>query len=307
MRRALVLVVAAVAVAAAAAAAAAWTSTPSGSRLEQHVALRVRATGASGVGLPAVAPMLVRALVATEDERFYHHHGIDVIGLLRAVPYDVTHLSFAQGASTLTEQVAKTLYLGGNDHTPWRKLEDMALAVKLEDRYSKRQILDAYLNTTYFGSGAYGIAAASARYFGEPPARLSLAQASLLAGLPQAPSADDPFAHPAAARARQVEVLRSLVRVGAIASARAEGALARPLALRGGASLPAVHAVVRVGSALSAATALVGGLVVLAGLLALALRAPLRRLRLAPPVLGALAGLLLLLGAGLVARAFRTL
>lgn len=300
--RPVVLVLAVVLAAAVAAAVAAWTTTPPASRLEAHVAAR----GAT-VPLARVAPILVRALVATEDERFYRHHGIDVIGLLRAVPYDISHFSFAQGASTLTEQVAKTLYLGGNDHTPWRKLQDMALAVKLESHYSKAQILDAYLNTTYFGSNAYGIGAASERYFGVPAARLDLAQASVLAGLPQAPSADDPLTSPAAARARQYDVLRSLVRVGAISSARAEAVLARPLPLRGGSSLPPLRVAVRVGSAISPTAALVGGLVFLAGVIALLVRLPLRRLRLVSPALGTLAALLFLLGAGLVARAFRTL
>jgi membrane peptidoglycan carboxypeptidase len=297
-----VVALAVVLVAAVALAAAAWSTTPPANHLQAHVAARGRP-----VALSRVAPILVRALVATEDERFYRHHGIDVVGLLRAVPYDLSHLSFAQGASTLTEQVAKTLYLGGNDHTPWRKLQDMALAVKLEARYSKAQILAAYLDTTYFGAGAYGIAAASERYFGEPPGRLTLAQASVLAGLPQAPSADDPLTFPAAARARQFDVLRSLVRVGAISSARAEAVLARPLPLRGGSTLPPLRVAVRVGSAVSPAAALVGGLVFLAGVLALLVRLPFRRLRLVSPALGTLAALLFLLGAGLVARAFRTL
>ena len=150
-------------------------------------------------------------MVATEDERFYRHHGIDLIGVLRALPYDLVHLSFAQGASTITEQVAKVLYLNGNDHSLWRKLEDAAVAVKLEGRYDKEQILGAYLNSVYFGEGAYGVWRASERYFGVSPRSLDLAQASLLAGLIQAPSAYDPFRDPALARARQVEVLRAMV------------------------------------------------------------------------------------------------
>ena len=137
----------------------------------------------------------------------------------------------------------KGLYLGGSDHTPWRKLEDAALALKLESRYTKQQILAAYLNTVYFGEGATGVWQASERYFGVPPGQLSTAQATLFAGLPQAPSAYDPLAHPRVSRARQVAVLRSLVRTGALTSGEAGAALARPLRLRSGAVLPPVTGV----------------------------------------------------------------
>ena len=153
------------------------------------------------VALEDIAPVVLKAVVATEDERFYRHDGIDVIGVLRALPYDVSHFSYAQGASTITEQVAKLLYLNGNDHSPWLKLEDAAVALKLEGRYSKNQILAAYLDSVYFGEGAYGIWAASERYFGVQPHALTMAEASLLAGLIQAPSAYDPFPFPETARA----------------------------------------------------------------------------------------------------------
>ena len=178
--------------------------------------------------------MLREAIVATEDERYYHHQGIDVIGVLRAVPYDVGHLSFAQGASTISEQVAKLLYLGGNDHSPWRKLKAAVIALRLEDHSSKAQILSAYLNSTYFGEGAYGAAAASETYFGIVPKRLTLAEASLLAGLIQAPSAYDPIVAPRAARARQAQVLRSMVRNDYITANDARRALVQPLLLRRG-------------------------------------------------------------------------
>jgi membrane peptidoglycan carboxypeptidase len=90
------------------------------------VSAHLRAGGGRPVALDRIAPILGQAVVATEDERFYRHHGVDLIGVLRALPYDLAHFSLAQGASTITEQVAKILYLGGNDHTPWRKLEDAA-------------------------------------------------------------------------------------------------------------------------------------------------------------------------------------
>lgn len=187
--------------------------------------------------------MLREAVVATEDERFYRHQGIDLLGVARALPYDLVHLSFAQGASTITEQLAKNLYLGGNDRNPWRKLEDAAVAVKLEDRYTKAQILDSYLATSYFGDGARGLAAASEHYFGIPPRRLDAAQASLLAGLIKAPSVYDPRTHPGRARSRQVEVLRSLVRQGDLATSQAAAVLTRPLPVRNGPTLPAVRGV----------------------------------------------------------------
>src|SRR5262249_53557199 len=151
MNRVRIAVLTAVAVVAAASAAV-WVASPSGSNLPAR---------APGPPLTSVSPLLREAVVATEDERFYQHHGVDVLGVLRALPYDLTHLSLAQGASTITEQVAKNLYLGGNDRSPWRKLEDAAVALKLERRYSKQRILAAYLDTAYFGDGAVGAAAAS--------------------------------------------------------------------------------------------------------------------------------------------------
>lgn len=302
------IVVAVLVAAGAGAVAAAWIATPPATRLARRMRTQLDGTDARTVPLSSVAPSFLRALVATEDERFYRHHGVDLIGLARAIPYDIVHASFAQGASTLTEQVAKLLYLGGNDHAPWRKLEDMVLAVKLEDHYAKRQILDAYVNVAYFGDGATGIEAASERYFGIEPRQLTLAQASLLAGLPQAPSAYDPYVHPSAARARQVEVVRSLVRVGAITAARGRAVLARPLALRDGARLPAVRqARVAAGPALAWPYTTAGAALVGCGALLLAVR---RRFTRSPSLLvvgTAVAAVLIVIGAAAVARSFRTL
>jgi penicillin-binding protein 1A len=221
---------------------AAWVASPTPARLGERVQSRLPARDRA-VSLDRVSPLLREAVVATEDERFYRHDGVDLIGIARAVPYDVLHLSFAQGASTITEQVGKLLYLGGDDHSPWRKLEDAALALKLESRYTKEQILSAYLNSAYFGEGATGVRAAAERYFGVAPARLTTAQATLLAGLVQAPSAYDPLTHPALARERQIAVLRSLVRTGDLTEAEAAAALSRPLPLAGGRTLPPVHGV----------------------------------------------------------------
>ena len=224
-------------------AAAAWVASPSPSGLATSVETRLHKTTGEPVDSGGISPILRDAVVSTEDERFYRHHGIDLIGVIRAIPYDITHLSFAQGASTITEQVAKVLYLGGNDHSLWLKLEDAAIAWKLENRYTKAQILGAYLNSAYFGENAYGIETASERYFGIRPRRLDLAQATLLAGLIQAPSLYDPYRNPSLARARQAEVLRSLVRNSFLDVSRATRALARPLRLRSGVTLPSVRGV----------------------------------------------------------------
>lgn len=220
---------------------AAWLSAPGTGDLQQRVAAMAAAYGGRGLPLRAIAPVMRRAVVATEDERFYRHAGIDVIGLMRALPYDLSHLSLAQGASTITEQLAKLVYLGGNDHNPWTKLRDAAIALRIEGRWSKEQILADYLDIAYFGGGAYGVQAASRLYFGVPASALTLGQASLLAGLVQAPSAYDPFSDPSEARARQLDALRSMVRNGMLSRGAAQVTLAHPLALQRGRALPALE------------------------------------------------------------------
>ncbi len=300
------IAVAAVALAVIGAVSAAWIATPSVATLQQLVARRVQGEGGRVVPLSRVARDLQDAVVATEDERFYRHHGIDLIGVLRAVPYDVTRLSLAEGASTITEQLAKLLYLGGNDHSPWRKLEDVVLALKLESRYGKKQILAGYLNAAYFGYGAYGIGAAADRYFGVSPAPLDLAQASLLAGLVQAPSAYDPVDHPAAARARQIEVLRSLVRDRYVTTAQADTALRAPLDVRGVRLARSTEVALEPGPSFVWWELAVGAVVLAggAGLLLFAWRLPLG-VRVATAVrLVAFAALLA--GATVLVRSFRT-
>ncbi|HEX3318190.1 MAG TPA: biosynthetic peptidoglycan transglycosylase [Solirubrobacteraceae bacterium] len=219
---------------------AAWLSSPGVADLQQRVAAMAAGHGGRALPLRAIAPVMRRAVVATEDERFYSHAGIDVIGLMRALPYDLGHLSLAQGGSTITEQLAKLVYLGGNDHNPWAKLRDAAIALRIEGRWSKEQILADYLDIAYFGGGAFGVQAASRYYFRVPASALTLAQASLLAGLVQAPTAYDPFSDPSGARTRQLEALRSMVRNGMVSRVAARATLARPLPLARGRGLPAL-------------------------------------------------------------------
>jgi membrane peptidoglycan carboxypeptidase len=280
---------------------AAWLTSPSTGDFNRRVR---RATPTSQIALSRISPLVRQAVVATEDERFYRHHGIDVIGLLRAIPYDVTHLSFSQGASTITEQLGKLLYLNGNDHSPWRKLEDAVVALRIERGHSKEQILGAYLNTAYFGHGAVGIGSASHRYFGRAPGSLDLAQATLLAGLIQAPSADDPTLHPQAARDRQVDVLRSMVRNGDITTREGSAALAGPLALKDATPLPpSLHVHLSPGSAfLWTDVGFAAGLLAL-GAAAFAVRrnVPYR------PLGTGVAFVLAALGLLVLARSFRTL
>ena len=285
-----------------------WTSSPELTRLDLRVEMRLQGTAGRPVALDRMAPILRDAVVATEDERFYQHDGIDFIGVLRALPYDLVHFSYAQGASTITEQVAKLLYLGGNDHNPWRKLEDAALALKLESRYAKDKILAAYLNSAYFGNDAYGIWAASERYFGIPPARLEPGQASLLAGLIQAPTAYNPLRHPDLARARQVEVLQSLVAEGYLSDGEAAAALRANLHLRGGRTLPPAGNVnFAPGPAFVWWELASGGTVALLGAIAL-VASRLARFRVVHGLVALRVGslALALLGAAAVVRSFRT-
>ncbi|MEA2506680.1 MAG: penicillin-binding protein [Actinomycetota bacterium] len=232
------LVVALVAMGAAVGAIAWWTA-PSPTYLQKRVARIERTYHVHPVAITGLPVIMREAVVATEDERFYRHHGVDTLGIARAAAYDLTHLSTAEGASTITEQLAKIVYLNGNDHSLWRKVQDATIALRIENATGKQQILDDYLNIVYFGHHAYGIRRAAHTYFGVAPSKLSLPRASLLAGLIQAPSAYDPLRDAADARARQVEVLRSMVRNGYAAPAEAEEVISRALPLAHGSLPPA--------------------------------------------------------------------
>ena len=144
-----------------------------------------------------ISPWIKQAIVATEDRRFYEHRGIDLRGMGRALWADVRHKSALQGGSTITQQFVKN-ELTGTQRSITRKLKEAALAWQLEQHWSKDQILTAYLNTIYFGNGAYGVERAARTYFGHGAAKLTLPEAALLAGIPEDPSLYDPVAHLAA-------------------------------------------------------------------------------------------------------------
>jgi membrane peptidoglycan carboxypeptidase len=220
--------------------AVAASHAPSGGDLVARMRVFERAHRVMALPLSQIAPVVREAAVATEDERFYQHSGVDLIALLRAVPFDVSHLSFAQGASTIAEQLAKVVYFDGNDHSVSRKTQDVVLGYRLGHRYSHEVILSTYLNVVYLGEKQYGVMNGARHYFGRDVAQLGLSQASLLMGLVQAPSLYDPQTNPQGARWRQVDVLRSMVRNGYATEEEARAAVDRPLRLATGGSLPAL-------------------------------------------------------------------
>ncbi|MGD9509934.1 MAG: transglycosylase domain-containing protein [Geminicoccaceae bacterium] len=192
--------------------------------------IAVRGGRGSFVPLSAISPWLVDAVVATEDRRFFNHVGIDPIGLARAVVDNLRAGEVVAGGSTITQQLAKNLYLTP-ERSLTRKLQELTLALWLEVRLSKKEILTLYLNRAYLGAGAYGAEAASRRYFGKAAADLTLAEAAMLAGLLKAPSALAPTSNLAGARQRATIVLGRMLDEGFITPAQAQAARAKPARL----------------------------------------------------------------------------
>jgi penicillin-binding protein 1A len=186
-------------------------------------------TGGESVGLHEMSPFIPEAVVAIEDRRFYSHFGVDPIGLTRAMTTNLMQGRFTQGGSTLTQQLAKNLFLQP-DRTLERKVQEVLLAFWLEHEHSKDQILEIYLNRVYFGSGAYGVEAAARRYFGKSARDVTLAEAALLAGLLKAPSRLSPARDPNAAEARAQLVLAAMREQGMITDADLTGAMSAPAA-----------------------------------------------------------------------------
>ncbi|TIW52791.1 MAG: penicillin-binding protein, partial [Mesorhizobium sp.] len=185
------------------------------------------ASGGEAVGLDEMSPYIPEAVVAIEDRRFYSHFGIDPIGLSRAMVTNLLGGHFSQGGSTLTQQLAKNLFLTP-DRTLERKVQEVLLALWLEHKHTKDQILEMYLNRVYFGSGAYGVEAASRRYFGKSARDVSLSEAALLAGLLKAPSKLSPARDPKAAEERAQLVLAAMRETGKIGDKEYKTALSAP-------------------------------------------------------------------------------
>lgn len=179
---------------------------------------------------------LIRATVDIEDRRFWEHIGISPRDILRAAFIDVAGGRVQQGASTLTQQLARNIWLS-HERTWQRKLKEVLLALELERNFSKYELLEMYFNEVYYGRGAYGVKTAAQTYFKKNPRDLNLAECALLAGLPQRPTGFDPIEHPEAAKRRRAEVLDAMVRDGHVALQEAKAARQAPLVAEGAGEL----------------------------------------------------------------------
>ena len=187
--------------------------------------------------IPAV---MKNAVLAIEDARFYQHGGVDYKGMVRAGLANIGRLK-SQGASTITMQVARNVYLS-SERTFSRKIYEVLLTFKLEHMLTKDQILEIYMNQIYLGNRAYGFAAASETYFGKPLKDISIAEAAMLAGLPKAPSAYNPVANPSRARSRQLYIIERMEDIGFITAEQATEAKAEKLVIRSGSDGTRIHA-----------------------------------------------------------------
>ena len=184
-------------------------------------------TGGEAVRISELPPYLPGAVIAIEDRRFRQHFGVDPIGLARAAMVNLTARGASQGGSTLTQQLAKNLFLNP-EKTFGRKVQEVLLALWLEKTYTKDQIIELYLNRVYMGAGSYGVDAAAHRYFGKSARDVTPMEAAMLAGLLKAPSRYAPSHDPDRARARATTVLAAMVETGVITDAQRQAALAQP-------------------------------------------------------------------------------
>jgi penicillin-binding protein 1A len=191
--------------------------------------------------LAQMSPWLPKATIAIEDRRFWQHGALDYAGIARAAIADIENGRTVQGASTLTQQLARNLYIGRPSQTIGRKVKEACLAMRLAERLTKRQILAQYLNLVYYGNQAYGVAAAAQTYFSRRASQLTVAQAAMIAGLPQAPTSYDPLRDPDAALARRNEVLDAMYTNHALSRGAWEYARRRPLGLDPGTLYKTIH------------------------------------------------------------------
>ena len=192
------------------------------------------ATNRQPLPLSQISPSLPEATVAIEDARFWQHGALDYRGILRALYQDVAHGQVVQGGSTITQELVRNLYIGNPQRTLSRKVKEACLALKVFQKHTRKQILTDYLNEVFYGNHAYGAQAAARTYFSKPASKLTLVQAALLAGLPQAPTVYDPLNNPRAALVRRNEVLQAMWKNGYISASKLRAATRKKLQLRPG-------------------------------------------------------------------------
>ncbi|MDR3321461.1 MAG: transglycosylase domain-containing protein, partial [Synergistaceae bacterium] len=191
---------------------------------KDRVIARLFEENRSWADIRQVSPWAIKAILAAEDSEFYEHQGIRLKAIVRAIMRDLQSGSAIQGGSTITQQLARMLYLN-RERTFQRKASEAILAIRMEKEYTKDQILELYINMAYFGHGAYGIGAASQVFFGKPPSELSLAESTMLAGVLPAPNAYTPLRHPDKAKIRQNYVLTRMIDTGMISPEEKDQAL----------------------------------------------------------------------------------
>ena len=193
-------------------------------------AVRARTAQPDYVKLQDIPESLQQAVIAVEDRKFYNHCGFDMEGIFRAALVNLQYGEVKEGASTITQQLVKNLFLS-QEQTMGRKAEEFILAMDMELNYSKEEILELYLNSIYFGSGYYGIGQAAEGYFGKEPSMLALPEAAMLAGIPNAPSLYSPYVDFMLAKKRQFVVLDAMVAAGFLRENIAEDAKIKPIYL----------------------------------------------------------------------------
>jgi penicillin-binding protein 1A len=192
------------------------------------------ATNRQPLPLFRISPSLPQATVAIEDARFWQHGALDYRGILRALYQDLSQGHIVQGGSSITQELVRNLYIGNPQRTLSRKIKEACLAEKVFQKHTRKQILTDYLNEVFYGRHAYGAQAAARTYFSKPASKLTLVQAALLAGLPQAPTVYDPLSNPRAALARRNEVLHAMWKNGYISASKLREAVHKKLQLRPG-------------------------------------------------------------------------